>query len=30
MEKFYLGFCNKTIWPIFHNFPLCGLGLGEQ
>lgn len=22
MEKFYLGFCNKTIWPLFHYFPL--------
>lgn len=21
MELFYLGFCNKTIWPIFHYFP---------
>lgn len=21
MEKFYLGFCNKTIWPLFHYFP---------
>lgn len=21
MEKVYLGFCNKTIWPIFHYFP---------
>lgn len=20
MEKFYLGFCNKTIWPLFHYF----------
>ncbi len=19
MEKFYLGFCNSTIWPLFHN-----------
>ncbi|MDR7434513.1 MAG: bifunctional alpha,alpha-trehalose-phosphate synthase (UDP-forming)/trehalose-phosphatase [Armatimonadota bacterium] len=21
MEKFYLGFCNRTIWPLFHYFP---------
>ncbi len=21
MEKFYLGFCNKTLWPLFHYFP---------
>ncbi|HCJ67228.1 MAG TPA: bifunctional alpha,alpha-trehalose-phosphate synthase (UDP-forming)/trehalose-phosphatase [Elusimicrobia bacterium] len=21
MEKFYNGFCNKTIWPLFHYFP---------
>jgi trehalose 6-phosphate synthase/phosphatase len=21
MENFYLGFCNKTIWPLFHYFP---------
>jgi len=20
-EKFYSGFCNKTIWPLFHYFP---------
>ena len=20
MEKFYLGFCNKTLWPLFHYF----------
>ena len=20
MEKFYLGFCNATIWPLFHYF----------
>src|SRR6185503_3075592 len=20
MEKFYSGFCNKTIWPLFHYF----------
>ncbi len=24
MDSFYLGFCNKTIWPLFHYFPtLC-------
>jgi trehalose 6-phosphate synthase/phosphatase len=21
MEKFYQGFCNRTIWPLFHYFP---------
>jgi trehalose 6-phosphate synthase/phosphatase len=21
MERFYEGFCNKTIWPLFHYFP---------
>jgi trehalose 6-phosphate synthase/phosphatase len=21
MDSFYLGFCNKTIWPLFHYFP---------
>ncbi|MBI2676046.1 MAG: bifunctional alpha,alpha-trehalose-phosphate synthase (UDP-forming)/trehalose-phosphatase [Candidatus Aenigmarchaeota archaeon] len=21
MDKFYNGFCNKTIWPLFHYFP---------
>lgn len=21
MDKFYLGFCNSTIWPLFHYFP---------
>ncbi|MDD2890647.1 MAG: bifunctional alpha,alpha-trehalose-phosphate synthase (UDP-forming)/trehalose-phosphatase [bacterium] len=21
MDKFYLGFCNKVIWPLFHYFP---------
>jgi trehalose 6-phosphate synthase/phosphatase len=21
MDKFYLGFCNKTIWPLFQYFP---------
>jgi trehalose 6-phosphate synthase/phosphatase len=22
MDRFYLGFCNKTLWPLFHYFPL--------
>src|SRR5690349_19601524 len=22
MENFYEGFCNKTIWPLFHYFPV--------
>lgn len=22
IEQFYLGFCNKTIWPLFHYFPV--------
>ena len=21
MEKFYCGFCNQTLWPLFHYFP---------
>ncbi len=21
MDQFYLGFCNKTLWPLFHYFP---------
>ncbi len=21
MEQFYLGFCNRTLWPLFHYFP---------
>jgi len=21
IERYYLGFCNKTIWPLFHYFP---------
>ncbi len=21
IDKFYLGFCNRTIWPLFHYFP---------
>jgi len=25
MEKFYYGFCNKTIWPLFHYFPTYAL-----
>src|SRR5688572_17786807 len=20
-DRFYFGFCNKTIWPLFHYFP---------
>jgi len=20
LDKFYNGFCNKTLWPLFHNF----------
>jgi trehalose 6-phosphate synthase/phosphatase len=22
VENYYYGFCNKTIWPLFHHFPL--------
>ncbi|HEX5398685.1 MAG TPA: bifunctional alpha,alpha-trehalose-phosphate synthase (UDP-forming)/trehalose-phosphatase, partial [Verrucomicrobiae bacterium] len=22
MDRFYLGFCNKTVWPLFHYFPM--------
>lgn len=22
IEQYYLGFCNKTIWPLFHYFPV--------
>jgi trehalose 6-phosphate synthase/phosphatase len=22
MDRFYHGFCNKTIWPLFHYFPM--------
>lgn len=22
IDKYYLGFCNKTIWPLFHYFPM--------
>ena len=22
IDNYYLGFCNKTIWPLFHYFPL--------
>lgn len=25
MENFYEGFCNKTIWPLFHYFPALAL-----
>ena len=21
MDRFYHGFCNKTLWPLFHYFP---------
>ncbi len=21
LEHFYYGFCNRTLWPLFHNFP---------
>ncbi len=28
MDKFYEGFCNKTIWPLFHYFP--GLTIYNQ
>ncbi|HOB32993.1 MAG TPA: trehalose-6-phosphate synthase, partial [Verrucomicrobiota bacterium] len=21
MERFYHGFCNRTLWPLFHYFP---------
>lgn len=21
MDRFYLGFCNRTLWPLFHYFP---------
>ncbi len=25
MEQFYLGFCNATLWPLFHYFPSYAL-----
>ena len=25
MDRFYLGFCNATIWPLFHYFPSYAL-----
>lgn len=25
MERFYLGFCNSTLWPLFHYFPSYAL-----
>jgi trehalose 6-phosphate synthase/phosphatase len=28
MEDFYNGFCNKTLWPLFHSFP--GLVVYQQ
>jgi trehalose 6-phosphate synthase/phosphatase len=21
MDRFYMGFCNRTLWPLFHSFP---------
>ena len=30
MDKFYHGFCNKTIWPLFHYFPLLAAYDEEQ
>jgi len=30
MDKFYLGFCNKTIWPLFHYFPMLANYSSEQ
>jgi len=30
MDKFYLGFCNKTIWPLFHYFPTIASFEKEQ
>ncbi|MEZ7890155.1 MAG: bifunctional alpha,alpha-trehalose-phosphate synthase (UDP-forming)/trehalose-phosphatase [Candidatus Wallbacteria bacterium] len=30
MDKFYLGFCNKTIWPLFHYFPMFTNYSAEQ
>lgn len=29
MDRFYLGFCNKTIWPLFHYFPTYTMYQGE-
>ena len=30
MESFYLGFCNATIWPLFHSFPAYTTYAAEQ
>ncbi len=30
MDRFYLGFCNKTIWPLFHYFPMLTALRGGQ
>ncbi len=30
MDKFYLGFCNKTIWPLFHYFPVYSVYENEM
>ncbi|MGH7826921.1 MAG: bifunctional alpha,alpha-trehalose-phosphate synthase (UDP-forming)/trehalose-phosphatase [Candidatus Binatia bacterium] len=33
MEQFYLGFCNATVWPLFHYFPTFAIydsGYWEQ
>lgn len=30
MENFYEGFCNKTIWPLFHYFPVYTSYLKEN
>lgn len=29
MDKVYLGFCNRTIWPLFHYFPSYAVFDGE-
>ena len=29
-EKFYQGFCNRTVWPLFHYFPTLARYDGEQ
>jgi trehalose 6-phosphate synthase/phosphatase len=30
MERFYQGFCNTTIWPLFHYFPSYAMCRKEQ
>jgi len=30
MDKFYYGFCNKTIWPLFHYFPAYSIFNNEM